>query len=285
MTMKYKALQIPASGLGLTAIAMICAVPAHAQSSTEPGFTTGIPLYAPQLPEGLYIDVVPDISMRDTDPDTTLLAVAPFFVLQTGVKAADARIMLVASPVYGEVKVGKGPSVSGFYNAYVGAQATWHLGGNWGLGVRLAGWIPGGGKLASPHGTFAPRIGVTYFSPKEHFTASFERGYTFGNGHGRTAGNYVNLDLTYTRTHKKLEYGVVSYMSANTGRPFPGYARKAQIAAGPLLGTFLGNVWLQGKFTTDIAQRNYGGREKRIELNITVPLWAPKRASSPPEPN
>jgi hypothetical protein len=282
MTMKdCKTRFVSSLALGLAAFT----APAHGQSSTEPGFTTGIPLYAPQLPEGLYVDLVPDISMRDTDPDTTFRAFAPFFVLQTPIEVADARIMLVASPVYGDVKVGNGPRISGFYNTYVGAQATWDLGDNWGLGVRLAGWIPGGGKLASPHGTFAPRIGVTYYSPKQHFTASFERGYTFGDGRGRTAGDYVNLDLTYTRTHKKLEYGVVSHMSANTDRPFAGYAKKAQIAAGPLLGTILGKVWVQGKFTTDLAQRNYGGREKRVEFNITIPLWTPKRASAVADPN
>ena len=261
------------------ALAACTALPqaAAAQSSTEPGFTTGIPLYAPQLPVGLYVDVVPDLSIRDTTPDTTFRAVAPFFVLQTPFTVARARIELVASPVYGDFKVGKGPRVSGFYNAYVGAQGTWNLGGNWGLGIRLAGWIPGGGKLASPHGTFAPRIGVTYYSPKEHFTASFERGFTFDAGSSRrTGGNYVNLDLTYTRTHNKLEYGVVSFMSANTDRPFTGYAKRAQIAAGPLLGYSFPRFQLQGKFTTDLAERNYGGPERRVEFNITVPLWMPK---------
>ncbi len=273
------------TSLGLAAALAALAAPANAQSSTEPGFTTGIPLYAPALPEGLYVDVVPDISVRDTNPDTTFRAVAPFFVLQTGAKIADARVMLVASPVYGDVKVGNGPRIAGFYNTYVGVQGTWDLGDNWGLGVRLAGWIPGGGKLASPHGTFGPRIGVTHFTEASHFTASFERGYTFDTGKGRTAGNYVNLDLTYTRAHKNFEYGVVSFMSANTDRPFPGYAKRAQIAAGPLLGVHVGKAWLQGKFTTDIAQRNYGGREKRVEFNITVPLWTPKRASSATEAN
>ena len=258
--------------LGLLTIAFL-ANRANAQSSTEPGFTTGIPLYTTKLPTGLYLDLVPDVSIRDTDPNTHFNAISPFMTLQTPWKIADAKILFVTSPVIANVHVKGVANVTGFYNTYVGTQANWDLGHDWGLGVRLAGWIPQGGKIAAHYGTIAPRIGVTYYTGKEQFTASFERGYTLGDN--KTAPNYVNLDLTYTRTKNRFEYGLVSFLSSDTNRPMLSPAKNSQVAIGPLVGYTFGKVQLQAKLTTDVYEKNYGGYERRLEFNIFIPLWTP----------
>ena len=269
-----KRTMLPALTGGLL-LAGVFTTPAAAQSSTEPGFTTGIPLYTTKLPTGLYLDLVPDVSIRDTDPAVTHFnAIAPFLTLQTPWRVANAKILFVASPVLANFRIRGVTNVTDFYNTYVGTQANWDLGHDWGLGIRLAGWTPQGGRIAAHYGTIAPRIGVTYYTGKEHFTASFERGYTLGD-HG-TAPNYVNLDLTYTRTTaKKFEFGVVSFLSSDTNRPILSPVKNAQAAIGPLIGYTFGKLQLQAKFTSDVYQRNYGGPERRFEFNIYIPLWTP----------
>jgi hypothetical protein len=263
-------------GVGGSLLAMTIANPVVAQSSTEPGFTTGIPLYTTKLPTGLYLDLVPDVSIRQTDPTAAHFnAIAPFLTLQTPWRVANAKILFVASPVLANFRIKGVTNVTAFYNTYVGTQANWDLGHDWGLGVRVAGWIPQGGPIAARYGTIAPRIGVTYYTGKEHFTASLERGYPIGDRGRATAPNYVNLDLTYTRTKSKFEYGVVSFLSSDTNRPILSPTKNAQAAIGPLIGYTFGKVQVQAKFTSDVYERNYGGPERRFEFNIYVPLWTP----------
>ena len=270
------------TAVGLTLISLLASRPGWAGSTTEPGFTTGIPLYTVALPTGLYMDLVPDASLRKTSPVTNFEALAPFLTLQTPYTLFGGRLQFQASPVYADLNISRVAHASGFYNTYLGSELNWNLGGNWSIGTRLAGWVPQGGQIAYKYGTIAPRIGVTYLSPTQQFTASFERGFTTSDSNGRNvAPNYANLEVTYTRTTtNKFEYGVVSFLSADTGSPYGGYRRQSQVAVGPLLGYTFGNIQVQAKLTSDIYQQNYGGRERRAELNIYIPLWTPGNAAA-----
>lgn len=221
------------------------------------------------------MDLVPDVSVRDTNPATLFHAVSPFMVLQTPWSFLGGRVMLDASPVYAGVNVDRRVNVSGFYNTYLAAQDTWDLGDDWGLGVRMAGWVPQTGSVALDYGTLAPRIGVTHLTANEQFTVSLENGYTTG-GRGIAVGpNYLNLDLTYTRTYGKLEVGVISFLSSDLNRPYSTYRKQSQAALGPLIGYDFGPVQVQAKLSTDIYEHGYGGFERRMELNINIPLWVP----------
>ena len=250
-------------------------LPSRAGSTTEPGFTTGIPLYTTQLPTGLYMDLVPDVSVRTTSPTTYFEALSPFLTLQTPWRVLNGKLLFVAAPVYANLDIRNTAHAHGFYNTYLGSQINWDLGRNWGVGVRLAGWVPQAGQIANRYGTIAPRVGVTYLSPAQHFTASFERGFTTTENGRSTAPNYANLDLTYTRTWNKFEYGAVSFLSTDTGNPYSGYRQQSQAAVGPLIGYTFGKIQVQAKFTTDVYEHNYRGHEKRAEFNIYIPLWTP----------
>lgn len=251
---------------------MLIPTAAEADSVTQPGFTTGIPLYAPAL-EGLYLIAIPWISGIKSEPETTIKAGTPFLFYQSSLVIAKAKISAVLAPVYVDVTRKGGRHTRGFYNTYVGAQATWDLGNHWGAGLRASGWIKQGGKLAKSFWTIEPRAGVTYFNGKTHFTANLIYGIPLQSDNRRTAPQYTNLDLTLTKSINKLELGAIAFASADTTRPFSGYKKQSQFAAGPIIGYTFGKLSAQLKLTTDLMQEDYGGKERRIQANVTIPLW------------
>lgn len=275
----------------LRAIALLAAVPcglllasgAQAGSVNQPGFTLGFPVYA-DLPTGLYLANIPEVGVRKTEPDVRFSAFTPFFFLQTPWKVAGARIAVVASPIYADIKVDHGPHFSGFYNSYGGVQATWQLGGGWGAGFRLGDFIKQINEVSVPYNTFDTRFGVTYLKNGTDFTANFNYGMPTGNGKA-LAPQYMNLDVTYSRHHGKLEYGAVAFGSTDLTTPFNGYQRQRQVAVGPLLGYDFPKFSVQLRATSDVYQHNYGGKEQRLWSTITIPLWMPKQSSAPAVPD
>lgn len=267
-------------GMGWKAAAATAAIlasvgTAHADSVNQPGFTLGFPVYA-DLPEGLYLAMIPETGVRDGDPDVTLSALTPFFFYQSPLKIAGARIAPVFSPIYLDVKVKNGPRTSGFYNTYGGVQATWQLGGGWGAGARVGAFIEQDGKLAKHFTTLDTRFGATYLKNGTHFTANFNYGRPL-EGKVKTAPDYMNLDVTYSRHAGRVEYGAVAFGSTDLNRPFDGYAKQRQVAVGPLLGyDFKSGISVQLRATADIYQRNYGGSDKRIWSTIAIPLFMAK---------
>lgn len=272
--MKAHAMRVLQYSVGTCALAVFPSS-AFADSVTQPGFTTGIPLYAP-APEGLYLIAIPWISHVNSDPEATVTAATPFIFYQSPLVVAKARISAVLAPVYVSVKTKNGPRTSGFYNTYGGVQATWDLGNHWGAGFRASGWTKQSGRLAKPFWTVEPRAGLTYFDGKTHFTANLIYGIPLQSQNRETAPEYANLDITFTKTLKKWELGGVAFGSSDTTRPFAAYRKQSQFAVGPLIGYNFGPASAQFKFTSDLTQKGYGGTEQRIEANITVPIWVRK---------
>ncbi len=266
----YRSLAIVAASL-----AVLAPSAAKADSVTQPGFTTGIPLYA-SAPEGLYVIGIPWISRVNSDPKTTTKAATPFIFYQSPLTIANAKISAVLAPVYVDFKAENGRRIKGFYNTYAGVQATWDLGNHWGAGFRASGWVKQTGKLAKRFWTVEPRAGVTYFDGKTHFTANVIYGIPLQSESRQTAPEYANLDLTLTKIMDKLEIGAVAFGSTDTTRPFSQYRKQGQYAVGPLVGYQFKALSVQIKLTSDLEQKNYGGKERRVQANITVPLWTKK---------
>lgn len=272
----------------LKTLALLSAVPcgvllasgAQAGSVNEPGYTLGFPVYA-DLPVGLYLANIPEVGVRKTYPDTRFSAYTPFFFFQTPWKVAGARIAVVGSPIYADIKIKGGPHLNGFYNTYGGVQATWQLGGGWGAGFRLGDFIKQTNEVSVPFNTFDTRFGVTYLKNGTHFTANFNYGMPTGGGR-ELAPKYMNLDLTYSQHHGKFEYGVLGFGSKDLTTPFATYQRQRQAAAGVLLGYDFPKFSVQIRATSDVYQHNYGGKEQRLWSTITIPLWMPRQSSAPP---
>ena len=74
-----------------------------------------------------------------------------------------------------------------------------------------------------------------------------------------------------------MEMGLIAFGQWDLNRPAIGYGEKQQeIAVGGLFSYLVGNqVSVQFKLTTDIYQRNLGGRETRAWVQFIVPLYTP----------
>jgi hypothetical protein len=256
---------------------------AYADSVNQPGFTLGFPVYA-DLPQGLYLALIPETGVREGNPDVTVSAVTPFFFYQSPLKIAGARIAPVFSPIYLDVKVKGGPHFNGFYNTYGGVQATWQLGGGWGAGARIGGFLKHTNEVAKPFTTFDTRFGATYFKNGTHFTANFNYGAPTGRG-GRAAPDYGNLDITFSKSKGPYELGVVAFGSTDLNRPLSTYRLQSQVALGVLAGyAFKSGVSVQFRLTSDVYQRNYGGPDRRVWSTIAIPIFLTKTQPTPTPP-
>ncbi len=118
----------------------------------------------------------------------------------------------------------------------------------------------------------ADHFGVTYLKDGTNFTVNFNYG-TPVDGR-KIAPDYLNLDTTLTQTFDNfIELGVVAFGSTDLSTPFPGYRRQGQLAAGFVVGHTFDKVNVQIKLTSDLIERNYGGKDRRIWANITIPLY------------
>ena len=87
--------------------------------------------------------------------------------------------------------------------------------------------------------------------------------------------NYLNIDLTATKTFGKWELGPVGYYSSDLSTPVSRYLKQSQFALGGLIGYEFGPVILQGYFTTDIYEKNYRGNDTRVWTRVIVPIGNP----------
>jgi hypothetical protein len=247
---------------------------AAAGSSSSPGATTGLAVYAP-LPEGLYLINIVSGGVRDSAPKVGTSFYDPFFFYQSPLELFGSKVSFIAAPTLFDVDVKGSPNLLGLYNTYFGSQLTWDLGKGFGIGYRLSGYVPMKSEVAYNYGTIEHRAGISYVGDGWNLTANFQFGTPFNDQTtGRlTAPNYLNLDLTATKKWDKWEVGAIAYGSTDTSRPYRGYAKQGQFAAGGLIGYDFGPVIVQVKVATDVVERNYGGRDVRAVANIIVPLW------------
>jgi hypothetical protein len=92
--------------------------------------------------------------------------------------------------------------------------------------------------------------------------------------------DFLNVDFTLTRTLGKWELGPVAFYSTDLNSPFVGYDKQSQIAVGGLIGYNFGPVIGQVYVTTDVWERNYGGRDTRVWGRVIVPLGNPFQTAS-----
>jgi Putative MetA-pathway of phenol degradation len=67
----------------------------------------------------------------------------------------------------------------------------------------------------------------------------------------------------------------VAYGSTDLTSPIATYQKQSQFAVGGLVGYDFGPIKLQAYATTDVTDRNYGGRDTRGWLRASIPIWKP----------
>lgn len=267
---------VHAAALAATCAAALCAGAgsALAGSVTQPGETIGLAVGAP-LPEGLYFVDTFDWGVRQGQngaPDTTLMVNIPVLAWSTPAKVLGARVQLLAA--LPEVAVGvQGSNYdSGLYNPFVAAQLAWDLGNGFGVSYLLGTYLPVGNGIGFDTYSINQRLGVSYTADGWNITGNLIYGIATDEVSKTVNADFVNLDLTATKTFGKWSVGPVAFASWDVSKPTATYQKQEQVAMGAMVGYSFADLILQGYVTTTVHEENYGGNDTRVWGRVIIPF-------------
>ena len=246
---------------------------AFAGSTTAPGYTSGLPIYAIG-PEGLLlVNQTASGFQSPNGQEVRYNTELPFLVYQSNWDLLGGKVTLVMTPTLLETSVENGPYKRGFFNTYGGVQVNWKLADGFYVGYRLSGYVPQGGPLALDYGTIEQRAGFTYLKDGWQATVNLMYGTPIGD-----ANDYGIVDWSITRSLGKWAVGIVGQgeLDLNT---VGGAAKQSEFAMGGLVSYDFGGKILQLKLTRDLVAENYADKQTVFWTNFIVPLWSPEAAS------
>jgi hypothetical protein len=295
--MNSKLAKLAAAG----ALSLWTAVPALAGSVTQPGETVGLNTGAP-LPQGWYVINTVDWGCRNTNPQHTCVGVTiPVVAWSTPWTILGARVQLLGAWPAVEVGVHDTTYFAGLYNPLVAGQLAWDLGYGWGFSYLLGAYIDYKGPTAWSDTSLNQRFALSYTGNDWAATANVIWGIHLDSVTDRAQlspcpfvsptlplngcnPNFINVDLTVGRSFGKWQVAWVGYYSTDLNTPVLGYQKQSQFAMGGLLGYDFGPLVLQGYLTTDVYEKNYGGRDVRGWARIVLPLQSIFGAPPAPAP-
>lgn len=270
------------------AILLVFGSSATAGSIQRPGLTTGMAEGFGRT-EGLFGASLFDFGARSTDPFTKQAVGIPIFAIwSTRWEIAGARISFKTAPLVGVGLDAPGLSKTNVYNPYASVWFSWFLGNGLNLSLGEGAQIGLRNDLTRAVGrdftAFQQNLALSYL--KNNWNVTGNAFYT--TGRTRETGSQpktFNLDVTATKRHGRKEYGAVAYGQWDLNSPSVGYLgggkKQSEIAVGGIFGYLVGNlVQAQAKFTTNVYQKNLGGYDTRLWLQVMLPLWTP-RAPTP----
>ncbi len=276
-----------ATGMHAAAVLAILLGPAtfaSADSIQRAGLTTGIPEGYGRTP-GFYVASMVDFGLRSTDPSITKQAVAipVLFTWSTPWDIGNAHVSFKAAPFVGVAAYAPGLSRTRPYNPYASVWFSWFLGNGFNLSIGEGAQIGIPNDLTKAIGrdyiAFQQNVALSYM--KSNWTVTGNAFYT--TGRTRATGSQphtFNIDVTAVKRVARKEYGAVGYGVWDLNSPEVGYLgegrKQSEVAVGVLWGYLLGNlVSVQARATTDLYQKNFGGRDTRFTVMAVFPLWTP----------
>jgi hypothetical protein len=279
--MKNTLTKLAAAGV----LTLSAAASAMAGSVTQPGETAGLAAGAP-LPPGFYFIDTSDWGTQSTSTGKTSVGVTiPVLAWSTPWKVLNARLgFLVAAPAL-EVGVSSNSGTSsyqeGMYNPLISGFLAWDLGGGFGFSYMLGAYIGVNEPVAAvdPTTSINQRFGLSYTGGGWNLTANV----IYGTQLQTTAGHpdFLNVDLTATKTFGKWEVGAVGYYATDLDTPGPADVKTSKFAAGGLVGYDWGALKTQVYLTRDVAHSNIDGYDTRLWGRIIVPLGDPFATATP----
>jgi len=280
---------------------------------TQPGETVGLNVGAP-LPQGWYAINTVDWGCRNTNPQHTCTGLTiPVIAWSTPWTLFGARVQLLAAWPAVEVGVQRtsspvgtlqGDYFNGMYNPAVFGQLAWDLGYGWGFSYLLGAYFDYSSPVAWSDTSINQRFALSYTANDWAATVNVIWGIHTESVTDRAQlspcpasvavvsptglgcnPNFINVDLTIGHSFGKWQVAWVGFGSSDLNEPVLGYQKQSQFATGGLLGYDFGPVVLQGYITTDVYEKNYGGRDIRGWARIVLPLnvaGAPFGPSPPP---
>ncbi len=262
-----------------------------AGSVTQPGDTMGVPNGA-STPEGFYFVNQSNYGSSNTTPRFDLLAEIPLVVWSTPWKILGGELLLSAGPTtWVDVHLHNVAHDYGLFNPFLGSKLQWDLGHGWGIGYLLGAYLERDSPVSYSSSSLNQRFAVSYTDNGWDLTANAIWGINFypvtNNPQGTPCPsspeygcnpNFLNVDLTATKQFGKWELGPIGFYATDISTPVPGYNMQTKAGIGGLVGYSFGQTLLQVYVTTEIYERNYGGKDTRVWSRLTVPLGYP----SPP---
>jgi hypothetical protein len=294
------------------ALSLFTAVPALAGSVTQPGETVGLNAGAP-LPQGWYAINTVDWGCRNTNPQHTCTGLTiPVIAWSTPWTLFGGRVQLLAAWPAVEVGVQRttipegtlpGTYFNGMYNPAVFGQLAWDLGYGWGFSYLIGAYFDYSSPVAFSDTSLNQRFALSYTANDWALTANVIWGIhmnsvtdrpqlspcpipvsaAFPTGLGCNP-DFINVDLTVGHSFGKWQVAWVGFYSSDLNEPILGYQKQSQFAMGGLLGYDFGPVILQGYITSDVYEKNYGGRDVRGWARIILPLNVAGAPFGPPAP-
>jgi hypothetical protein len=276
--------RLPLRARAAAALVMLLGWPsgAAADSIQKAGLTTGIAEGFGRTP-GVYIATIFDVGFRSTDPSITKQAVMiPTFVnWSTPWDIDKTHISFKAVPFVAVTAHAPGFGTTRPYSPYGSVWFSWFLGSGWNLSVGEGAQFGFSNKLTSALGrdyvAFQQNVALSYVKNNWNVTANtfYTAGRTRDTG---SQPNTFNTDFTAIKRNARKEYGVIGYGVWDLNLPSVGYpsGKQSEVAVGGYWGYLIGNlITLNGRLTTDIYQKNFGGHDTRLSFLAVLPLWTP----------
>jgi hypothetical protein len=261
------------------AAASLCSAHQAAQAGpvTEAGELVGLAMGAP-LPEGVYfVDTASMVSLG-SNYNTTLFVNIPVVAWSTPWKVAGGRVeAYIAVPELYEGVKGSA-STAGLYNPALLVGAAWDLGNGFGFSNFVGGYAPMNSPITRGQNewVFNERAALSYTANGYDLTAHITYGVT-GSSEGADQGetpspDYINYDITATKTFGKWEVGPVAFGTNDLSRG----SNSHLFEMGGLVGYGFGPLTMQVYATHSVSSSaDYGDGDSRVFLRLVVPLWNP----------
>ena len=268
---------------------------ALAGSVTQPGDTMGSASGAP-IPPGFYFANQMNWGCASTTPRTCVLTEIPLFAWSTPWKILGAGLAFATAPTTAvKVAIHDTHHASGLFNPFVGSQLTWDLGDGWGFTYLIGAYIDHDSSVAYSSSSLNQRFGLSYTANDWNLTANAIWGTNFHQTTTHPEGfpcpsapaigcnpSFINVDLTATKKLGQWEVGPIGFYSTDISTPLRDYRRQSKAAIGGLIGYWFGPAILQIYVTSEVYEKNYGGKDTRLWSRVVVPLGDQPPASIAP---
>jgi hypothetical protein len=287
--MKMKA-RFLATCLGATVFSA-SALPALADSVSQPGFSMGAPAGA-NPPPGLYFANFLNWGAAKESAGNHSVGNGneiPALIWSTGYNFLGASFAMSAA--WGEVEVGI-PNTSyaaDFFNPIVNpVSLSWNLGNGFFVSFQEAMYLPIHTKVSAPGASIEQRVNVSYLANDWVISANNNVGITTESSYTGKVPDYYNIDATLAHRFGAWEFGAVGYGSFDleTTSLNSALGRGRAVGVGGLLGyAFSNGIGLNAILShqvVSIGTTEYGKEDTRIWTSLVIPIWNP--AAPAPKP-
>jgi hypothetical protein len=280
---KFLAICLGAAAFGAPAL------PAMADSVSQPGFTMGAPLGA-NPPPGLYFANFTNYGIAKESAGVHSVGngvEVPAFIWSTGYNFLGASLAMSAA--WGAVEVGI-PNTSyavDMFNPIVNPIAlSWNLGSGFFVSFNEDIYIPVHTKISAPGSAIEQRVSLSYLANDWVISANNIFGLTTGSSYSARVPDYYNIDATLAHRFGAWELGAVGYGSFDlqTTALNSALGRGSAVGVGGLLGYAFSNgvglTFILSHQVVSVGTTEYGKEDTRGWATIVIPIWNP----TPPAP-